>query len=212
MISDACELFECLSAQELLKNKPPMWWPAYGTFEVIVGAILTQNSQWSRVEVSLDNLRANYLLDLHALHNCDLETLMLLIQPSGLFKSKAKYLKLLCSAIIESFGDFETFCFEVDREWLLDQKGIGKETADSILCYACQRPVMVVDAYTARLLNALGMEFEEYDDLQSWCSLSNVFGEEELPKVYAWLHGMIVEYVKGYKKGRNGVDITLLRN
>ena len=211
MTADAHDLYERLTAVGLLKNKPPMWWPAYGSFEVVIGAILTQNSQWSRVEVSLENLRANNLLDPHALDNCDIETLMTLIQPSGLFKSKAKYIKLLCSAIIESFGDFENFCFEVEREWLLEQKGIGKETADSILCYACQRPVMVVDAYTARLLSALGMEFEEYDDLQSWCSLEGCFSEDELPEVYALFHGMIVEYVKGYKRGRSEVLVEALK-
>ena len=202
MIADASELYERLVTLALLKKKPPMWWPAYGTFEVVIGAILTQNSRWTRVEVSLDNLRANGLLDLHALHNCDLETLMILIQPSGLFKSKATYLKQLCDAIIETYGDFETFVFETDREWLLEQKGVGKETADAILCYGCKRPVMVVDAYTARLLSALGWEFDAYDDLQAWCSLSGLFAQDELPQVYARFHGMIVEYVKANSKGK----------
>lgn len=204
LLSDSYELYRRLEKLSLLEKKPSMWWPAYGTFEVLVGAVLTQNSQWTRVEVSLGNLRSNNLLDLHALRNCDLETLMILIQPSGLFKSKAKYLKLLCDAIIESFGDFGTFCGEVDREWLLSQKGIGPETADSILCYACCRAVMVVDAYTNRLLHAFGYDFECYDDLQTWCveGIEDCFDYAELPGVYALFHGMIVEYVKANSKGK----------
>ena len=146
-----------------------MWWPNYGSFEVLVGAILTQNSQWTRVEVSLENLRQENALSIEGLACIDIERLESLITPSGLFKSKAKYLQSLALAFQESFGDFETFCREADREWLLKQKGVGPETADSILCYACKREAMVVDSYTARLLNAFGYTFDSYDAVQAWC-------------------------------------------
>ena len=142
------------------------WWPGDTPFEVIVGAILTQNTKWEKVEISLQNLRENNFLSLQGIASIDLELLMRMIQPSGLYKSKASYIKKLAASIIERYGDFETFAYEVDREWLLAQKGIGPETADSILCYACERDVMVVDAYTARLLEAFGYSFETYDDLQ----------------------------------------------
>lgn len=204
-LSDSFELFSALESLKLLESSPPLWWPAYGTFEVVVGAILTQNTQWSRVQISLDNLRIKELLSLHVLAHCDVEELMELIRPSGLFKAKAQSLIRLSQAILEDFGNFETFALSVDREWLLSQKGIGPETADSILCYACARPVMVVDSYTARLLNAFGYEFESYDELQEWCEagIRGYFDTVQLPAAFARFHGMIVEYVKGNSKGKN---------
>ncbi len=210
-IDDSFELYTQLESLNLLKNKPPFWWPNYGTFEVLLGAILTQNTRWEKVELSLQNLRDNDLLSLEALATVDSDILMSLIQPSGLYKSKAKYLGQLCNAIIDQYGDFEQFSYEVDRGWLLEQKGVGPETADSILCYGCKRDVMVVDAYTARLLDAFGYAFESYDGLQSWCEsgLIHHFETDELANVYANFHGMIVEYVKAYSKGKR-VDILRL--
>lgn len=209
-MTSSYELYTLLEKQDLLKIKPPMWWPAYGNFEVLIGAILTQNSQWTRVEVSLVNLEG--LLDIESLCDIEIDKLEELISPSGLFKSKAKYLKALAFSIKETFTDFESFCSEVDRAWLLKQKGIGPETADSILCYACKREAMVVDAYTARLLNAFGYEFDSYDELQAWCAegLNGHFDRDELAKVYALFHGMIVEFVKANSKGKN-VNIEKLK-
>jgi endonuclease-3 related protein len=203
-LSDSWELFRALERLKLLENSPPLWWPSYGTFEVVVGAVLTQNTQWSRVEISLENLRSRDLLDPALLCRCHSESLMELIRPSGLFKAKAQNLIRLSHAMMDDFGDFETFSLNVEREWLLSQKGIGPETADSILCYACARPAMVVDAYTARLLNAFGYEFESYDELQEWCEagVRGYFDTVQLPAAFARFHGMIVEYVKGNSKGK----------
>ncbi|MFA5215340.1 3-methyladenine DNA glycosylase [Sulfuricurvum sp.] len=203
-LSDSWELFSALEKLKLLEDSPPLWWPAYGTFEVVVGALLTQNTQWSRVEVSLENLRSREMLDPSVLSQCHPESLMELIRPSGLFKAKASNLIRLSYNMIEEFGDFESFVLSVDREWLLSQKGIGPETADSILCYACARPAMVVDAYTARLLNAFGYEFESYAELQEWCEAGtrSYFDTVQLPAAFARFHGMIVEYVKGNSKGK----------
>jgi endonuclease-3 related protein len=203
-LTDSFELFSALERLKLLENSPPLWWPAYGTFEVVIGAVLTQNTQWERVKISLDNLRNLELIDPTMLSKCHTESLMELIRPSGLFKAKAANLIRLSRNMIEEFGDFETFSLSVDREWLLSQKGIGPETADSILCYACARPAMVVDAYTARLLNAFGYEFESYDELQEWCEagIRGYFDTVQLPAAFARFHGMIVEYVKGNSKGK----------
>jgi len=203
-LTDSFELFSALEQLKLLENSPPLWWPSYGTFEVVIGAILTQNTQWSRVEISLDNLRSHELLDASMIAQCHQEILMELIRPSGLFKAKASNLIRLSHNMIEEFGDFETFSLSVDRDWLLSQKGIGPETADSILCYACARPAMVVDSYTARLLNAFGYEFESYDELQEWCEagIRGYFDTVQLPAAFARFHGMIVEYVKGNSKGK----------
>lgn len=203
-LSDSYELYQKLEALNLLEYSPPMWWPSYGTFEVVVGAILTQNTSWNRVEVSLENLRASSLLSPENLAKVSHESLMELIRPSGLFKAKAQNLIRLSHNLIEEFGDFETFALSVDREWLLSQKGIGPETADSILCYACRRPVLVVDAYTARLVSAFEYEFASYDALQEWCEsgIRDDFEEDDLTAVFARFHGMVVEYVKRNSKGK----------
>lgn len=201
---DSLELFALLKRQNLLEQSPPLWWPAYGTFEVVIGAILTQNTQWTRVQISLANLSQNHLLTFEALSQCDVELLMELIRPSGLFKAKAQNIIRLSRSIIKDFGLFEEFVLRVDRNWLLAQKGIGPETADSILCYACGRDVMVVDSYTARLLRTFGYEFESYDDLQEWCErgIRSHFNETDLPMIFAHFHGMIVEYVKQNANGK----------
>ncbi|WP_345986047.1 3-methyladenine DNA glycosylase [Sulfurimonas sp. HSL-1656] len=210
-LPDANALYSALESLNLLEGKPPMWWPEYGTFAVVVGAVLTQNSQWTRVEQSLANLDTAGALSAEALADADPGELMELIRPSGLFKNKAKVLQALSAALLEAYGDFETFRDEVSREWLLEQKGIGPETADSILCYACGRDAMVVDAYTSRLTRAFGFEHESYDDLQAWCveGLEGRFETQELHSIYALFHGMIVEYVKRYKKGK-AVDVGAL--
>jgi len=203
-LTNSFELFSALEKLKLLEDSPPLWWPAYGTFEVVIGAILTQNTQWERVQISLDNLRLRELIDPTMIAQCHHESLMELIRPSGLFKAKAHNLIRLSHNMIEDYGDFETFALSVDREWLLSQKGIGPETADSILCYACARPAMVVDAYTARLLNAFGYEFESYDELQEWCEagVRGYFDTVQLSAAFARFHGMIVEYVKGNSRGK----------
>ena len=208
-INDGGELYSALEPLNLLEEKPPMWWPAYGSFEVLVGAILTQNTQWPKVERSLQNLRDRGCLTPETIAACDTGILMELIAPSGLYKTKAKYLRNFCRNLLDAYGDFDTFCLEVDREWLLEQKGIGPETADSMLCYGCRRPAMVVDAYTARFVAALGTVFESYDDLQAWCMNGLHGSDEALARTYALFHGMIVEYVKRYKKGK-GVETAPL--
>jgi endonuclease-3 related protein len=212
-LSDSWELFSALKRLNLLENSQPLWWPQHGTFEVVVGAILTQNTQWARVTISLANLAQHRLLTLEVLSQCDPEILMELIRPSGLIKAKANYLIRLCTAILEDFGSFEEFAPNVSREWLLAQKGIGPETADSILCYACMRPVMVVDSYTARLLKAFGYEFESYDDLQEWCEhgIREHCNDETLQPTFAYFHGMIVEYVKNNSKGKQ-VNVQACHN
>jgi len=203
-LQDSYELFSALERLNLLQNSQPLWWPQHGTFEVVVGAILTQNTQWTRVVTSLENLSFSGYLSLESLANINVETLMELIRPSGLIKAKAKNIILLCSAIIEGFGSFEEFVINVDREWLLSQKGIGAETADAMLCYACGREVMVVDSYTARLLRAFGYEFESYDELQEWCErgIREHSDPSTLQSTFAQFHGMIVEYVKSNSKGK----------
>ncbi len=208
MVESSYDLYLALKKLDLLENKPELWWPNAYKFEVIVGAILTQNSQWTRVEVSLENLRTNHILSLESLAAAEIELLVECIRPSGFHKAKSKNIQMLCQNIISDFGDFENFQYEVSREWLLSQRGIGPESADAILCYGCKREVMVVDKYTQQLLQALGREFDQYDDIQSWCV--DGFRSDDLHRDLALFHGMIVEYMKQYKKGKV-VDIESLQ-
>lgn len=208
MIDSGYDLYSALQKLDLLKDAPEFWWPNAYTFEVLLGAILTQNTQWQRVEESLENLRKNDLLSLESVAQSDIGVIIECIRPSGFFKNKSRNIQLLCQNIIRDFGDFETFQEEVSRAWLLSQRGIGFESADAILCYACRREVMVVDKYTQQLLLALGREFENYEDIQAWC-VEN-FRSENLHHDLACFHGMIVEYMKQYKKGKT-VDIRPLQ-
>lgn len=202
-MSDSRELYERLLTCNLLKNSPKFWWPSYGTFEVVLGVILTQNSQFKRVEISLENLKNNSLNTIDNVLTCKSELLIECIKPSGMYINKSNYILTLCQAIKDDFNDFKNFTCKVDREWLLSQKGIGKESADSILCYACKRNVMVVDAYTNRLLKALGYEFEDYDELQSWFDVDDAL-------MAANFHGMIVEYMKN-NSTRKSVKLDKMR-
>ena len=208
-IQNSFDLLAFLKAQNLLKDASPLWWDNAGSFEVVIGAILVQNTNWQNVVMSLESLRALGLLRLESLSNCDLYILQNAIAKSGFFRQKAQRLQNLSQNIINDFGDFEAFRQEVSREWLLCQKGIGKESADAILNYACFRDVMVADRYTQKLLAHYGFEFYEYDDLASFLmqgieenydSVIELYGREiELYAVYARFHGKIVEYSKIHK-------------
>ena len=219
-MNDNFELL-CLLKQrgQLKTSRDPLWWPRSRSFWVIVGAILTQQSKWEKVEQSIDNLERIGINSLEKLASCELELLSQMIKPSGFYKTKAHNLKKLSQAILEAFGSFEAFCENVSREWLLGQKGIGEESADSILCYACGREAMVVDAYSARLVYAFGYEFESYEALQAWfcegidanwAKVASVYGKElSLNELYARFHGKIVEFCKENSKGKV-VDISCL--
>ena len=204
-INNSYELLEILKKQNLLKDDG-LWWPNSGTFDVLIGAILTQNTKWERVESSLNNLKKNNLNTLESIANCDVEMLRFCIQKSAFFNQKSLRLKTICMNIIDEFGDFENFRDLVSREWLLKQNGIGNESADCILNYALHRNVMVVDKYTQKLLAKMGFEFLEYESIQKWIEngvienyekIKNLYGYEiEIYKVYARLHGKIVEFSK----------------
>jgi endonuclease-3 related protein len=210
MLNSSFDVLEALKKADLLKDTVhPYWWPNCGTFEVLVGAILTQQTKWEKVEISLQNLRDNDFLELEKIAEIDLSILAHLIKPSGFYNTKAKRLKTLCEAIIEEFGDFENFQSIVSRAWLLEQKGVGQESADAILCYACRREVFVVDNYTNKLLKSLGYEFESYEELQEWMvngiesnldNINNLYNcEVDLFTIYSRFHGKIIELGKSKK-------------
>jgi endonuclease-3 related protein len=152
---------------------PQHWWPGETQFEVIVGAILTQNTSWSNVERAIANLRAARLLTASAISRVPLNELEGLIRSSGYFRQKARKLKAFCSFLREEYGGSLKRMFATPtmtlREKLLGVFGIGPETADSILLYAGQHGVFVVDAYTKRMLTRHGWVDEKagYEDVRS---------------------------------------------
>jgi endonuclease-3 related protein len=134
---------------------PQNWWPGQTQFEIVTGAILTQNTNWANVEKAIANLKSADCLTPEKLHNLDHSQLAELIRPAGYFNIKAKRLKSFLNWLFENYdgrlADLEAINTYQLREELLSIKGIGPETADSILLYAFGRPIFVVDAYTARV-------------------------------------------------------------
>jgi len=133
------------------------WWPAETRFEVIAGAYLTQNTAWNNVELALANLHTANLLSVEGIRGVPLGKLERLIRPSGYFRQKAKRLKTFVSFLDTTHGGSLDHLFSRPtsqlREELLSLNGVGPETADSILLYAGNHPVFVVDAYTRRILD-----------------------------------------------------------
>ena len=135
---------------------PSGWWPANSPFEVMVGAILTQNTAWANAHKAIESLKANGLLSLEAIERSSEEGLARVIRSSGAFNQKAKRLKTFVSYLIHRFGGSLEEMGRVEtaklRDELLKTHGIGPETADTILLYAVGKPVFVIDAYTKRIL------------------------------------------------------------
>ncbi len=134
---------------------PQHWWPGDTKDEIIVGAILTQNTNWQNVEKAIGNLKKALLMSLEKLHAIGQEQLAELIRPAGYYNIKAKRLRNFLNWLFEnhngSLEQIETMNTETLRAELLQINGVGRETADSILLYAFDRPVFVIDAYTYRV-------------------------------------------------------------
>jgi endonuclease III related protein len=149
------------------------WWPAEEPFEIMVGAILTQNTAWTNVEKAIAALKQKRLLSPGALSRIDEETLAGIIRPSGYYNVKAKRIKAFVRFLQEEYagniGNMSAEGLAVLREKLLGVRGIGQETADSILLYACGKPIFVCDAYTRRILERHRMirEDADYHQLQT---------------------------------------------
>jgi endonuclease-3 related protein len=177
---------------------PQHWWPAKTPFEVLLGAVLVQNTAWRNVEKAIDNLRRNDLLDPIALYEVSSEELEELIRPAGYYRIKARRLGNVLALLVERYDGsldamFETGLAEL-REELLSINGIGPETADSILLYAGGFPTFVVDAYTHRVLARhgwIGFQVDYYE-------LKDRF-ESELPAdaaLFNEFHALLVQVGK----------------
>lgn len=171
------------------------WWPAKTEYEVVVGALLTQNTSWSNVEKAI--ARFDSALTPEFVLNCDTDKLAEIIKPAGYYNVKAKRLKELTEWYITA--DRTKPLIELRQE-LLDLKGIGCETADSILLYAFNMPVFVIDAYTKRLFTRLGFTVpQDYGEFKKLI-------EENIPKdikIYNEFHALIVKHSKTVCKKSN---------
>lgn len=179
---------------------PQHWWPADTPFEVMVGAILTQNTSWTNVEKAINNLKRYNSLAAKKLYRLPHRHLAFLIRPAGYYNIKAKRLKdFLCFFLKYYHGDIKKM-LDVPtpslREELLSVKGIGPETADSILLYALKRPVFVVDAYTKRIIlrHRLIKEEASYNEIQ------NLFmrGLKPAVKLFNEFHALLVKLGKDF--------------
>jgi len=154
----------------LKQHGPQQWWPADNAFEVMVGAVLTQNTAWTNVEKAITNLKHARALSLKRMATMPLDDLAQLIRPSGYFNLKAKRLQAFCQWLSRKGGVARLAKMDTHalRDELLALYGIGPETADDMLLYALDRPVFVIDAYTRRIFSRLDIidGSEPYDKLR----------------------------------------------
>lgn len=181
------------------------WWPAKTRFEMMLGAILTQNTTWSNAEKALSNLRKNDMLKFETLGQISEEQLSEWIRPAGYFNQKSGYIKEMIKTIHERFNGSIVQLFALDtptlRSELLSWKGIGPETADSILLYAGKRPIFVVDAYTKRVGDRHGW----CDKNASYDSVARLF-TSNVPEdvlLYNEYHALIVKLCKEHCTARS---------
>jgi endonuclease-3 related protein len=179
---------------------PQHWWPGETPFEVVVGAVLTQNTNWQNVEKAIRNLREADVLEPIALYNVPVEELEELIRPAGYFRIKSHRLRSLLEFVVERYEGsldamFQT-SLDVLRSQLLEVHGIGPETADSILLYAGNLPIFVIDAYTHRVFSRHGwIDFDaDYHQLQDYVQSSI---PQEIP-LYNEFHALIVRLGKDF--------------
>ncbi|MGQ9705417.1 MAG: endonuclease III domain-containing protein [bacterium] len=198
----------------LLKELGPQrWWPAQNRWEVVVGAVLTQNTNWINVERAIENLKYKELIDIEKLAKADIKDIAEAIRPSGYFNQKARKLKGIATYIKDKndgkLDEFFNKPTEILRNELLSIWGIGKESADSIILYSAEKPIFVVDSYTIRILKRHNIidEVDNYDDVQ------RLFMEslERDIRIYNEYHALLVNIGKNYcTKRKQKCEICVL--
>jgi len=186
------------------------WWPGDGVFEIMVGAVLTQNTAWTNVERAIVNLKKAKALSPGTIVKAHPGKLANWLKPSGYFNVKAKRLKALCRWVIEEGGERKIAQLPTDelRHALLAVHGVGPETADDILLYAFHRPVFVIDAYTRRIFARLGL----IDGEEGYETLRHLF-EKELgsdASLFNEYHALIVLHGKDICRKRSRCDVCCL--
>ncbi|MDQ6998890.1 MAG: endonuclease III domain-containing protein [Mariprofundus sp.] len=190
------EIYEKLNAA----YGPQQWWPAEAPFEVMVGAILVQNTSWENAHEAINNLKKKNMLDHESIANSSLQDLAEIIRPSGTYIQKARYLHGFTLFYIEQGKrqGLMKWPMSVQRSHLLKLYGIGPETADSIMLYALDRPIFVIDDYTKRLLVRLG----HFDYILGYEAIQHYIQQrlpESLP-LFQEFHALIVEHGKRHCK------------
>jgi endonuclease-3 related protein len=184
--------------QLMTRYGPQYWWPAPEPFEIIVGAILTQSAAWKNVEKAITNLKSDGALSPGALRRLPPAELARLIHPCGYYNAKAIKLKAFAHWIGEQYNDDlgKLFATSIDhlRQQLLCVHGIGPETADSIILYAANKPIFVIDAYTRRIFNRIGLvpADNSYNAFQTLC-MANLKADTRLFNEY---HALLVRLAK----------------
>ncbi|MBN1389695.1 MAG: hypothetical protein JXA22_03525 [Candidatus Thermoplasmatota archaeon] len=185
----------------------PCWWPGETPFEVAIGAILTQNTAWSNVETAIGNLKKAEMLDPAKVIECSPDRLAGLIHATGYHNQKTEYIKVISNFIVEELGgdisSLSSWDTKDARTALLSLKGVGNETADSILCYAVRKPVFVVDVYTLRIFARMDprpiIEMDVHEPLDPMAVRSEIMtslkGDALL---YNRLHALLVILAKEY--------------
>jgi endonuclease-3 related protein len=195
------------------KYGPQHWWPGDTPFEVIVGAILTQNTNWGNVEKAIANLKEEGILSPEGLRYVNHNHLAKLIRPSGYFNIKAGRLKHFIDYLFKRHEGSLERMFSLDlkklRHELLEVKGIGPETADSILLYAGEYPIFVIDAYTVRIFQRLGILPEDvtYHEAQE-LFMDSLPHDASLFNEY---HALIVRFGKEHCRSKPVCDVCLLK-
>jgi endonuclease-3 related protein len=181
---------------------PQDWWPGDTPFEIMVGAILTQNTNWSNVQKAIQNLKSENLLSYESLAQLTADEIAQWIRPAGYYNLKARRLRNFLDMVANIYqGELDLF-IEDDlrsaRENLLTVNGVGPETADSILLYACGHPVFVVDVYTHRVFSRHNLVMEETD----YSTIQNLFLDHLVQdiQIYNEFHALIVRVAKTYCK------------
>lgn len=191
---------------------PQHWWPGDTPFEIMVGAVLTQNTAWSNVERAIANLHEAGCMNARAIVDCGHDELAERLRPSGYFNIKAKRLRAFCQWLIDSGGESTLALRPLDqlRTDLLAVHGVGPETADDILLYAFERPVFVIDAYTRRIFARLGLLI---DPAVSYEHLRQAFETALEPDVdmFNEYHALIVRHAKVACAKRPRCDQCVLR-
>ncbi|HLK03104.1 MAG TPA: hypothetical protein VKT53_01595 [Candidatus Acidoferrum sp.] len=188
---------------------PQHWWPGRSRFEVIVGAILVQNTAWTNVESAIRNLRRAGLLAPAKMRAVEPALLAQLIRPSGYFRQKTKKLKAFVAFLSDEYSGSLTKMFRTPtgalREQLLAIRGIGPETADSILLYAGNRPVFVVDAYARRIMERHALSSKDHSYEHSRALFEASLPRE--PRVFNEFHALIVHTGKNFCR-KSGADCS----
>ncbi|MCX8128492.1 MAG: endonuclease III domain-containing protein [Clostridia bacterium] len=194
--SDLLKIYDLMYNKDGHRN----WWPAETGFEMIIGALLAQFVSWKNVTTAIDNLKAEGLLSINEISSIDTGKLENLIRATRFYKQKAKKLKVFCSYLMDNYNcDLNKF-FDKDlyslRKELLSLYGIGEETADSIILYAAEKPIFVVDSYTRRVFGKLGYfnKNTSYGEMQKFFMDNLEHNVELFNDFHAQIDGVGAEY------------------